>query len=61
MINQANPVSVLGELSLLGRKDNEPLTSGIIAELCAIKKELHRTAGPPVKTDDCDTDRSKRK
>ena len=37
--NQTNPVSVLGEFSLLGRKDSEPVTSGVIAELHAIKKE----------------------
>lgn len=35
--NQTNPDSVLVELSLLKKKDNEP---GVIAELCAIKKEL---------------------
>ena len=37
--NQKNPVSVLGEFSLLGRKDSEPVTLGVIAELRAIKKE----------------------
>lgn len=37
--NQTNPVSVLGGFSLLGRKDSEPVTSGVIAELHAIEKE----------------------
>lgn len=37
--NQTNPVSVLGGFSLLGRKGSELVTSGVIAEQCAIEKE----------------------
>lgn len=39
MTNQTNPVSVLGEFSLLGRKDSELVTSGVAAELRAIKSD----------------------
>lgn len=41
--NQMNPVFVLVELSLLRKKENKPVTPGVIAELCAIKKELRLT------------------
>lgn len=49
MTNHTNPVSVLGALSLLRKKDHEPVTSGVIAELCAIKKWFELTEELPVK------------
>ena len=61
MTRQINPDSVLWELSLPRKKDNEPVTSGVIAELCPIKKDLQLTEKLPVKTDNPGTDTSKRK
>lgn len=59
--NQINPVFVLLELSLLRKKDKEPVTPGVIAELCAIKKELQLTEELLVKTNNPGTHISQRK
>lgn len=47
MTNQTNPVSVLGQLRVLGRKDSDPVAPAVIAEPCAITEEFQLPAGPP--------------
>lgn len=56
--DQPNPVSVLWELRLLRQEDNEPVTSGVIAELCPIKEESELTDELAVRTDNPGTDMS---
>ena len=48
----------LWELRLLRQEDNEPVTSGVIAELCPIKEEAELTDELAVRTDNPGTDMS---